>query len=252
MAQFRPGAVAYHLHSYSARVLRVNDSWWAGPLIGLGATATMGCTEEPYLQTTPEPHVFLSRFVLLGFSFGEAAYACQRTLSWQNTVIGDPLYRPFRKTQQERFAQLEASKSKDLEWSILMWIDFRLAQGAPLEEIERFYQHSPECKNSAVLQEKLGDLYQSRGKLFDASEPYANALKLPMNPLQKLRVTLSAASVFTAAGKDDQAYALLKEVLQQYPNYPDKKSIYERLERMARDLQKDGEAAEFGRLAKQS
>jgi uncharacterized protein (TIGR03790 family) len=252
MAQFRPGAVAYHLHSFSARVLRVNDVWWAGPLIALGATATMGCTEEPYLQTTPEPHLFLSRFVLLGFSFGEAAYACQRALSWQNTVVGDPLYRPFRKTQQERFAQLEATISKDLEWSILMYIDFRLAQGAPFEEIEKFYEQNAECKKSAVLQEKLGDLYRSHGKLFEAADPYAKALALPMNPLQKLRVSLSAASVFTVAGKDEEAYSLLKGVLQAHPNYADKKSIYERLQTMAERLHKDDEATEFERLAKQS
>ena len=38
--------------------------------------------------------VFFTRW-LKGFSFGEAAYASQPVLSWQTTVIGDPLYRPF-------------------------------------------------------------------------------------------------------------------------------------------------------------
>jgi hypothetical protein len=30
-----------------------------------------------------------------GYTFGEAAWAAQPVLSWQTTVIGDPLYRPF-------------------------------------------------------------------------------------------------------------------------------------------------------------
>jgi predicted Zn-dependent protease len=212
----------------------------------------MGCTEEPYLQGTPQPHLFLSRFVLLGFSFGEAAYACQEALSWQNTVVGDPLYRPFALSQQQRFKQLEKEKSKDFDWVILMWINFRLAQGATLEEIEKLYAQNPDCKKSAVLQEKLGDLYRSRGKLFEATEPYARALTLPMNSLQKLRVSLSAADAFSAMGKDQEAYDLLKSVLREYPAYPAKKEIYESLQKIARNLRRDQEAAEFDRLARES
>ncbi len=252
MAQFRPGAVAYHLHSFSARTIRVGDLWWAGPLIAGGATATMGCTEEPYLQTTPQPNVFLSRFLMLGFSFGEAAYASQVGLSWQNTAIGDPLYRPFRKTQQERYEQMERSKDKNIEWSMLMWINFRLAQGATLEEIEKYYDHTPQSAKSAVLQEKLGEIYRLRGKLFDALDPYAKALALPMSPVQKVRVTLTAAGLFNSLGKHEEAYAALKSLLRDQPNYPDKREVYERLQKLAERLNKAEEAAEFERLARQS
>jgi uncharacterized protein (TIGR03790 family) len=252
MVQFRPGAVAYHLHSFSARNLRVADLWWAGPLIARGATATMGCTEEPYLQPTPQPNIFLSRFVMLGFSFGEAAYASQVGLSWQNTVIGDPLYRPFRKTQQERYGELLKSKDKNIEWSMLMWINFRLAQGAPLAEIEKYYDQAPECAKSAVLQEKLGEIYRLRGKLFDALDPYAKALTLPMSPLQKIRVTLTAASLFNSLGRHEDAYNALKSLLRDQPNYPEKRDIYEQLQKLAARLNKSDEAAEFERLAKQS
>lgn len=251
MVQFRPGAVAYHLHSFSARTLRVPDVWWAGPLIALGATATMGCTEEPYLETTPQPNIFLSRFAMLGFSFGEAAYASQPALSWQNTIVGDPLYAPFRKSQKERYEQLERSKGADLEWSMLMWINYRLAQNASLDEIEAFYSQNPLCKESAVLQEKLAELYRSRGKIFDAMEPYEKAVKLATNPLQKLRVRLNAAALFYSLSKNQEAYDLLKSVLQDYPAYPDKRDIYERLQKLASRLNREAEAQEFDRLAKQ-
>ncbi|MGZ8940224.1 MAG: TIGR03790 family protein, partial [Limisphaerales bacterium] len=133
MAEFRPGAIAYHLHSFSARDLRTPNVWWAGPLLAAGATATMGCTEEPYLQSTPHMNSLFYRFVHLGFSFGEAALASQPWLSWQITVIGDPLYRPFVKNQKQRFEELLASRHKNLEWSILMWVNFMQARSAPLE-----------------------------------------------------------------------------------------------------------------------
>ena len=249
MAQFRPGAVAYHLHSFSSRNLRVTDVWWTGPLLARGATATIGFTEEPYLQTTLQVNAFVYRFVQLGFSFGEAAYASTPTLSWQTAVIGDPLYRPFEKGQKERHEQMETSKSKDLEWSMLMWINFRLAQNAQLDEIVQFYKTNPATQESALLQEKLGDVYKSKGKVIDSLTPYSKALKLTMTPLHKLRVNLKVAPLFSAMGRAEQAYAIYQDVLRDYPSYSDKRSLYERLARVATTLKKKDEAAEFERLA---
>lgn len=251
MAQFRPGAVAYHLHSFSARNLRTTDVWWTGPLLAAGATATMGFTEEPYLQTTPQINAFVFRFLQLGFSFGEAAYASMPSLSWQTAVIGDPLYRPFRKNQKEWYEEMERRKVKDIEWSMMMWINFRLTQDAPLEEILQFYKTNPTTAESAVLQEKLGDVYKSKGKLIDAMNPYGRALKLNMTPLQKLRVSLKAAAIFSTMGRAEQAYSIYQEVLKEYPAYPDKKDLYERLARVATTLKKKDEATEFERLARE-
>src|SRR2546423_458103 len=50
--EFMPGAVAYHLHSYSAHVLRTADHYWVGPLLAEGVTATLGYVEEPFLEWT--------------------------------------------------------------------------------------------------------------------------------------------------------------------------------------------------------
>ena len=251
MAEFRPGAVAYHLHSFSSRALRVTDVWWTGPLLAAGATATLGFTEEPYLQTTPQMNAFVYRFVQLGFSFGEAAYASSPVLSWQTAVIGDPLYRPFQKSQKERYAELESSKDKDIQWSMLMWINFRLSQNAQLDEILQFYKDNPQTKESAILQEKLGDVYKSKGKLIDALTPYGKALKLPLTRLQKLRLSLKAGSLFSTMGKAEEAYGLYQGVLRDYPTYAGKRDVYERLARVAGRLKKNDEAIEFERLARE-
>ena len=95
--EFMPGAFAYHLHSFSANTLRSTNEYWVGPLLAKGATCTMGCVNEPYLSCTPNVAAFLARLIADGFTFGEAAWAAQPVLSWQTTVVGDPLYRPFGK-----------------------------------------------------------------------------------------------------------------------------------------------------------
>jgi uncharacterized protein (TIGR03790 family) len=250
--QFRPGAFAYHLHSFSARHLRVNDVWWAGPLLKAGATATMGCTEEPYLQSTPLMNSFFYRFVHLGFTYGEAALAAQPWLSWQIAVIGDPLYRPFPKNQKARFEELAARNDPNLEWSILMWVNFMQAQNAPLGEIEKFYRETVPAQKSALLQEKLGDVYKAKGKLSDALDPYAKALEGTSTPLRRLRLVLKIAPLFSSMGRAEQAYTLYHEVLRDYPQYPDKKELYEKLAAVASRLKKEDEAAEYYRLAKES
>lgn len=92
--QFPPGAIALHIHSYTAATLRSPTSGWSGPLVARGVTATVGNVYEPYLQFTHQPHLFL-RALARGDTLVDAAYYALQALSWQAIVIGDPLYRPF-------------------------------------------------------------------------------------------------------------------------------------------------------------
>ena len=96
--QFVPGAVAVHIHSFSAGTLRDPNANWAAPLITRGAAATLGNVYEPYLDLTPHLDVFNER-LLQGFTLAESAYMSFKVLSWMTTVIGDPLYRPFAEAQ---------------------------------------------------------------------------------------------------------------------------------------------------------
>jgi tetratricopeptide (TPR) repeat protein len=186
--EFLPGAFAYHLHSYSAAELRSPTNHWVGPLLAKGATCTMGCVDEPYLSCTPDVAVFCARFILQGFSFGEAAYASQNALSWQITIIGDPLYRPFAKPAPELHQELERQHSKMLEWSFLRLVNLNLVQGHRPNELAIFLEELPITKQSAVLTEKLADLYAAQGKPSSALETYEKALKLDPSPLQARRI----------------------------------------------------------------
>ena len=85
--------------------LRSTNHYWCGPLLAKGATCTMGCVNEPYLSGTPNVAAFLARRFGGGYTFGEAAWAAQPVLSWQTTVVGDPLYRPFGKPAQTLHAE---------------------------------------------------------------------------------------------------------------------------------------------------
>ena len=106
--RFPPGAIALHIHSYSAATVRSKNDNWVGPLVARGVTATVGNVFEPYLQLTHRPDLLL-RALARGDTWGDAVYYSLQVLSWQTMAIGDPLYRPFAvefSQQWERRAEL--------------------------------------------------------------------------------------------------------------------------------------------------
>lgn len=98
---FPEGAIALHIHSYSATTLRNREAGWSGPFVSRGVTATVGNVFEPYLQLTHRPDLLL-RALARGENFGDAACYAQPALSWQLIAIGDPLYRPFGVSREEQ------------------------------------------------------------------------------------------------------------------------------------------------------
>jgi uncharacterized protein (TIGR03790 family) len=94
---FVPGAVGYHIASWEAVDMRnVESKQWVPGLLSDGITATIGAVAEPYLQSFPLPSEFFAS-LLEGYSLGEAYFNTLPFNSWQQMLIGDPLYRPFGK-----------------------------------------------------------------------------------------------------------------------------------------------------------
>lgn len=243
--EFMPGAFAYHLHSSSAASLRVSTRHWVCPFLAKGVTATMGCVDEPYLAGTPDMATFFARFIYSGFTFGEAAYACQALLSWQTTVVGDPLYRPFGRAPLEQQADLERRDSKALEWFYLRAANFRMLNGTPAGEMIAGFEKLPLTKKSAVLSEKLADLYWQQGKPGTSFQTFRQALNLSPTPQQTVRIMLTMATHFLSLGKDQDAYLVYQDFLKKCPDYPDKAVIYKELVSLARKLNKKDEAEKF-------
>jgi hypothetical protein len=245
--EFMPGAFAYHLHSFSAHTIRSPTSKWVGPLLAKGATATMGCVEEPYLEGTPDVFAFLVRFLYLGFSFGEAAVSCQSSLSWQTTVVGDPLYRPFAKKALERHEELLHEKSKRIEWSYLRAIDMNLASGVPSEKIIEYLESLPDTHSSAVLSEKLGDLYFLKARFADAAATYRKALDQSPSPQQQVRLMLALARTLDFSGKEQDTFGVYEQFVKLFPDYPDLLTIYRKLTPLAEQLGKTEEKHRYER-----
>ena len=243
--EFMPGAFAYHLHSYSAAAMHTTDRNWVGPLLAKGATITMGTVDEPYLGGTPDVGVFTARLIFNGFTFGAAAYAGQNVLSWQTTVVGDPLYRPFGKPPQQLHEELEAKQSKLLEWSHLRVVNLNLVRGSTIAQVANYLETIPTTKGSAVLTEKLGDLYAAQGKPSSTINAYEQALKLDPSPQQSIRIRLNLAEKLIAAGREADAYADYRKLLEESPAYPDRLSIYNKLAALAQKLGKKDDVAEY-------
>jgi uncharacterized protein (TIGR03790 family) len=245
--EFVPGAFAYHLHSFSAHTLRSSTQNWCGPLLAAGVTATMGCIDEPYLEGTPNIGAFFACWLPTGFTFGEAAYACQRVLSWQTTVIGDPLYRPFGKTPREQFEALQQRHSKLIEWAWLRNADESLVLGLKPAEVVQYLLGSSVPQDSAVLAEKLADLYEMEGQKELSITALRRALKLDPSPQQKVRLTLTLSERLAAAGHEADALALCDEFLKSSPDYPDALGLYTKMETLAAKLGETRRAEQYAK-----
>ena len=148
--EFAPGAVVLHLHSFSARTLRTADGGgWSGP---------------PYLEYTHLPQM-LSRALLGGSTWGEAAYYAMPVLSWQSIVLGDPLYRPLKVSLQhewERRAELPVRETSYVALHRMVRdlaapeprLDEILAEGA---KAMRDYPSLALAFELAKLRDKMGD-----------------------------------------------------------------------------------------------
>jgi tetratricopeptide (TPR) repeat protein len=226
--EFMPGAFAYHLYSFSADSLRTPTGHWCGPLLAKGATCTMGCVYEPFLQFTPNIAFFLQAFGN-GYTFGEAAWASQMALSWQTTVIGDPLYQPFKKNPALLHAELTRSHNPLLEWSFLRLVNLDLAHGVRGPVLTRFLENIPTTATSAVLTEKLAELYDQLGKPESAINAWQHALTLNPSPQQRIRIRRVLEEKLLAQNRITDALENDRQFIAEAPDYPGRPAIEEKL-----------------------
>ena len=71
-------------------------------------------------------------------------------------------------------------------------VNLGLINGTPMKEVSDLLENLDATTNSAVLTEKLADLYAAQGKPESAKEFYRRALKLNPSPQQKNRIELVA------------------------------------------------------------
>lgn len=120
--QFPPGAIAFHLHSFSAATLRTTSRGWTAPFIARGVTATVGNVYEPYLMFSHRPNLLL-RALARGANWVDAVYYSLQALSWQEVAIGDPLYRPFTVPLEEQLKNVAQLPAEFASYPILRRMD---------------------------------------------------------------------------------------------------------------------------------
>ena len=214
--QFKAGALAYHLHSFSATSVRTRTAYWVGPLLAKGAAATIGNVFEPYLSLTPRIDVFFQR-LLDGAPFLEAAYYSEPVLSWQTTFIGDPMYRPFAVSLDEQVERLEANQSPDLEWAYLRKVNRLRAEGGSAEA-EELCRTKASALSSVVLEEKLADLLRTDGRNKEAIKVYSQLLARTTELYHKIRITSRLAAAYEGDKQPKLALAQYEQVIALIPD----------------------------------
>ena len=179
--QFKKGAVACHLHSFSASTIRTATDAWVGPILEHGAAATMGNVWEPYLTLTIHFDVLNER-LLQGYTLAEAAWCATPGLSWQNVVLGDPLYRPFKITSMGTGA--------DKDYSLYKGVAKRHAGEKDAKALKDDILHLAEKHDSIRMLELLALLSSLDGKVEEAVEVAEHVLALSKDPGQRLRLVL--------------------------------------------------------------
>lgn len=190
---FRPGAVAMHLHSYSASSFKTPGKGWCSTLLEKGADVTVGNVYEPFLGASHHFDVLADR-LLSGYTVVEAAWMSMTVLSWQGVVFGDPLYRPYARmksldvvpTEQDRYFQ--------------GWWASRLQFG------DRWNERYPRLLESAG-KAPFSFLYEALALEFLYRKQYAQAVKMIMDglnhvsdPRDRARLLLESLLVDRAQG----------------------------------------------------
>jgi uncharacterized protein (TIGR03790 family) len=209
--EFPPGAIALHIHSFSAHTLRSPTEGWCGPLVAHGVTATMGNVYEPYLEFTHRPDLLLHALAR-GWMLGEAAYYALPVLSWQGVLIGDPLYRPFQVDFPEQW-----KNRKDLPPSLAPYavlremhlLDAEKKSADALAIAHASMDESPSLVIGLVLAQRLAETGDAAGAAREVEfVRFINTFRP-----QEWALAAGAARLLVAGGQAGQAGEVFKNLL---------------------------------------
>jgi uncharacterized protein (TIGR03790 family) len=219
--KFVPGAIAAHIHSYSAVTLRDENSGWAGPLVSRGAAATVGNVYEPYLELTAHLDILNDR-LLHGFTFAESLFMSSRVLSWMGVALGDPLYRPYL-----NWTQIDSKTSPKSAAGWRAYHDFAI-KNSKLEPSDYRTQArvvAARARNAAML-EDVGLMEMRDGKFSTAIAALEQARGAYSKRDDIIRCVLEECDAFIKSGKPNRAVDLARRVLRIVPESPALKLLH--------------------------
>ncbi|MEP7015498.1 MAG: TIGR03790 family protein [Verrucomicrobiota bacterium] len=213
--RFLPGAIAVHIHSFSASTLRDPNADWVGPLVSHGAAASLGNVYEPYLQLTAQLDVFNDR-LLHGFTFAESAYMSMRALSWMSVMVGDPLYRPYLSWLQ--IAQRDSAKAAN-EWKVYHELAVKDAT-VPAPVWRTAARQAAMRIRSGPIMEDLGLLETHNGHFAAATNNFQLARTYYTKRDDIVRVVLEESDAWIKMNKPKRALELVRSTMRTAPDTP--------------------------------
>ena len=225
--RFERGAVAVHIHSFSASTLRDPNAGWAAPLLARGAAATLGNVYEPYLHFTVHLDVFHSR-LSNGFTLGEACYMALPGLSWMNTLVGDPLYRPFKVPQDLGLrASMGIASEAELTGGPPLTEEMRAfstlarqRRGKSWNAVESDLVKAARRLKSARIWEGLAGLQWAQNDVTSAVRSWDTAREIYSSLADQQRCALQQARALISANRKPAALALARAMLAKHGASP--------------------------------
>ena len=236
--RFEKGAVAYHLHSFSA--LSVKDpKQWVCALLQRGAAVTAGNVAEPYLGGCLDPEIFFAR-LLRGYTVAEAALMATPATSWQGVVLGDPLYRPFA-----------ARKAAGATWdgTFARWYRACRDTSADVAALEAQVGSRLRTPDGPVMAEAFAWHCAETNRLDKAAEYFRMAAQLSQTPRDWARNTLLQITAEYNRGEKAVAETLMRRMLEQTLGSPYRKAIEQTADTVVEERRK-ARAAEAAAKAK--
>ena len=196
--RFAQGAVAFHLHSFSATSL-YDANTWVATLLQRGACVTAGNVAEPYLGPSLNCGLFFAH-LYAGKTVGEAALLASPSVSWQCIVLGDPLYRPFPHTE------IHPDESNP-------FVRWRMAVSrskGDMAALKKTVDTEKNRKDGPLFAEIYAGLCSATGQEQEAERYYRFASDSYSPQRDKLRAEIQLAYTLKALERADDAAAVAK------------------------------------------
>lgn len=215
--KLKKGAIAVHLHSFSARELRHPRKNWVGPLMSKGAAATVGNVYEPYLGGSHHFDILHDRLTQ-GYTLIESAHMAIPLLSWQNVVVGDPLYQPYK------YLDGSGEVAEDDRFYRACCMAFK-AWGKDVPTLVKKLRSAAHKANDARYFEVIGLLRRYQGKLEEANLFFTSAQKMYLLGSDKARNAFHIIDMMIELGLKEQAIIGCKAMLIKIKGTPEAKTL---------------------------
>ena len=208
---FPPGAIALHIHSFSADTVRSPVRNWVGPLVARGVTATFGNVTEPYLEFTHRPQLIL-KSLARGDTLGDAAAYAVPVYSWQGIVIGDPLYRPFKVPFEEQWNR-RGELSPELRAYVVLRRMRQLEKAGRRNEAIWAGLEAQKAAPSVAVALGIADLQRAAGDVSGARMALDSIIMLRRFTLAEAPMAVMVARRLKESGENRLALAVWQRVL---------------------------------------